>query len=300
MTAGGLRVGIDIGGTKTHAVALAGDGAVASEVTEATTRGAGGLLEGIRRAVGELAHAAGADVGTIGIGMPGQVDVGAGVVRQAINLGVERWDVADAVQSALGVRPRVDNDVNVAALGARQLLGIEGSMAYLNLGTGVAAGIVFDGRLVRGSVGAAGEVGHISVDPAGPLCDCGQRGCIEAVAGGPALARAFPGASRPVTAMFDGVDRGDPHAIAVCKAFAHGVASAVQVLLLTVDVDRVIVGGGLASSGQRVETTIRDALVSSAKVSPFLSSLGIADRVSFLPASLRAPAIGAALLGSED
>ena len=98
---------------------------------------------------------------------------------------------------------RVENDVKAAAFGAYALRGgSSGSMAYLNLGTGIAAGIVADGELWRGARGTAGEVGHISVDPNGPLCRCGQRGCIEAFAGGGAIAErwgrpgALPGARR--------------------------------------------------------------------------------------------------------
>ncbi|MEO8263069.1 MAG: ROK family protein [Pseudolysinimonas sp.] len=294
------RIGIDIGGTKTHAVAMATDGTITSEVTEATAHGPVALLEGIRRAVGELARATGTGVenfASIGIGIPGQVDVASGTVRQAINLRLTEWHLADAVHDAIGIRPDVDNDVNAAALGARALMGVEGSMAFLNLGTGVAAGIHLNGSLVRGAGGAAGEIGHVSIDPAGPLCDCGQRGCIEAFAGGAALARsAPPGSPHPVRDIFDAADAGRPDAIAVRDGFARGVAGAVRVLMLTVDVDRIIIGGGITALGERAEQAVRRALDASVEPSAFLRSLRLDDRISFLPAALRAPAIGAALL----
>src|SRR5690606_27342425 len=139
-----------------------------------------------------------------------------GRVLHAVNLGVDALDLAARASAELGVPVAVENDVKAAALGAASLMGPEAaaSMAYLNLGTGVAAGIVTDGRLWRGARGTAGEVGHISVDPAGRACTCGQRGCIETLAGGGALARAWgrPGAF-PVRDIFDAADEGDADAV---------------------------------------------------------------------------------------
>lgn len=296
-----IRVGIDIGGTKTHAVALTSHGALRDEVIEPTTRGARGLLATIRRSVDELTHASGAPVSSLGIGIPGQVDVHCGVVRQALNLGIEQWEIVESVQASTGIRPRVDNDVNAAALGARELLSVSGSMAFLNLGTGVAAGIVVNGRLLRGAIGAAGEIGHLSIDPSGPRCECGQRGCIEAFASGPAIGRAIGADSRgAVVEMFDRAERGDLVAVDARRAFGRAVAAAVTSLLVTVDVERVVIGGGVAAVGSPAEQTITRALDDAARESPFIASLAATERVSYLPASLRAPAIGAALLGAED
>ena len=126
-------------------------------------------------------------------------------------------------------------------------------MAYLNLGTGIAAGIVADGELWRGARGTAGEVGHISIDPNGPLCRCGQRGCIEALAGGGAIAERWgrPGAL-PVRDVFDAADAGDPLARELRSGLARGVAAAVRVLVLTADVDVVVLGGGVTALGDRL------------------------------------------------
>jgi len=109
----------------------------------------------------------------------GAVDVASGRVEHAVNLGLSGLDLGSEVAARLGRSVRVENDVNAAALGAFSLLGRTSSqsMAYLNLGTSLAAGLVLGGRLWRGSRGVAGEIGHIPVDPAGDRCGCGQRGC---------------------------------------------------------------------------------------------------------------------------
>lgn len=300
-----LRIGIDIGGTKTHAVAMTSDGGVRSQIAAATGRGPQEVLEGIRTVVHELADANGVgvrDLASVGIGIPGQVDAASGTVRQALHLAVDEWRLADGVQEALGIRPVIDNDVNAAALGARTVMGVTGSMAFLNLGTGVAAGLFLNGSLLRGGRGAAGEIGHVSIDPTGPRCDCGQRGCIEAFCGGASLARhAAPGSTHPLRAILEAADDGDERAVVLRDGFANGVAAAVRVLVLATDVEQVIIGGGVTALGHQLSSLVFAALRASGAHSPFIASLGLEQRISFLPASLNAPAIGAALLAdSED
>lgn len=171
-------------------------------------------------------------------------------------------------------------------------------MAYLNLGTGLAAGLVLGGRLWRGSRGTAGEIGHIPVDPTGPLCSCGQRGCLEMMASGSAVARQWPSShASPVHALFEAADGGDPSALEVRARLLENVAAAVRVLVLTVDVDCVVIGGGLSSVGQPLVDGVRDILDLWAVTSPFLASLGLADRVQLVPAGFPAAAVGAALVG---
>ncbi|GAA5094963.1 ROK family protein [Microbacterium yannicii] len=310
-----MKVGLDVGGTKTDAVAVDDAGAIAGRIRMATGWGPDAVTQTVVDAVRALGVEAGVDlsaVRSVGVGIPGQIEPGTGRVVHAVNLGVDELDLARMVTPQLrGVTPRlglpvqVENDVKAAALGAHALHArngspAPGSMAYLNLGTGIAAGIVSDGVLWRGARGTAGEVGHISVDPNGPLCRCGQRGCIEAFAGGGAIAERWAQRSAlPVRDVFDAADQGDPSARQLRAGLARGVAAAVRVLVLTADVDIVVLGGGVTALGERLMTDVAAELSASAEASPFMRSLHLTDRVELLPPGSPAAALGAALVGAE-
>jgi predicted NBD/HSP70 family sugar kinase len=299
-----LRIGIDIGGTKTDAVALAPDGTVAAEHRLATGFGSAAVLDSAEAAVRALATELATDpatFATIGVGIPGAVDRVSGRVAHAVNLGLEDLDLGAELKARLGRPVRVENDVNAAALGAWQALGggSSDSMAYLNLGTGLAAGLVLGGRLWRGARGVAGEIGHIPVDPAGPVCPCGQRGCLELTASGSGLARAWAGGDS-VRALHDAATGGDADALGVWNGFVEHVAAAVRLLVLTVDPDRVVIGGGLSSLGDELLGAVRSVLGEWAASSAFLAMLDLPERVEVLPRDFPAAAVGAALVGAAD
>lgn len=298
-----MRVGLDVGGTKTDAVAVDEGGSIVGRVRLATGWGADAVVGTVLEAVAALGmHSAvtGRPIESVGIGIPGQIEPGSARVVHAVNLGVAELDLAAVVGPRLGAPIHVENDVKAAAYGAYVLHGGSGSMAYLNLGTGIAAGIVSDGSLWRGARGTAGEVGHISVDPSGPLCRCGQRGCIEALAGGGAIAErwARPGAL-PVRDVYDAADAGDGNARNLRAGLARGVAAAVRVLVLTADVDAVVLGGGVTALGPRLMGDVSAELAASAEASPFMRSLHLEQRVELLPAGSPAAALGAALVGAS-
>ncbi|MFB9308960.1 putative NBD/HSP70 family sugar kinase [Agromyces hippuratus] len=310
-----MRLGIDIGGTKTAAVAIGADGELTDQVRMPTGFGAEEVVATALRTVermSELSGVGAASFTSIGIGIPGAVDSATGRVEHAVNLGLDGLDLGRRLFDRLGVDVRVENDVKAAALGAHHLLGRSGdrvdrpgepraaSMAYLNLGTGLAAGVVLDGRLLRGGHGVAGEIGHIPIDPAGVVCGCGQRGCLETVASGLAIARTWPSDSEhPARELFDAADAGDAHAIAVREDFLTGVAAAVRLLVLTVDVDTVVIGGGLAALGGPLLVGIRRILNRWAAESAFLASIDLATRVQVIPPGFPAAAVGAALVGED-
>jgi predicted NBD/HSP70 family sugar kinase len=300
-----VRLGIDIGGTKTAAVLVGADGALSELVRMPTGFGADEVVATALTAVERMSALAGiaaTGFGSIGIGIPGAVDGRTGRVTHAVNLGLDGLDLGERITDRLGVAVRVENDVKAAALGAHHLLGsADGrahSMAFLNLGTGLAAGIVLDGRLLRGGQGVAGEIGHIPVDPLGERCGCGQRGCLETIASGSAITRAW-GSEHPLPALdlFERAAAGDARAVEVRERFLFGVASAVRILVLTTDVDTVVIGGGLSALGETLLVEVRRVIAEWSADSPFLASLGLAERVRVMPPGFPAAAVGAALVG---
>lgn len=301
--------GLDIGGSKVHAVIVdpARPDAVLGEHRLPTRPGADGVLASALEALREAATSAGttaADLAGIGAGVPGLVDPGGGDVAHAVNLGLGAGGLSlrGALEAATGTAVTVENDVNAAALGAAAVLGAlapgrPADLAYLSIGTGLAAGLVLDGRLRRGAQGAAGEIGHVPLDPSGPLCPCGQRGCLEVLASGRAIARAWPTADgvHPARALFDAVDAGRPDAVEACSRVTGHLAVAVRLLVCTVDVATVVLGGGVAEVGERLAVQVRTHLEQAAGASPFLAALDIAARVVMAPAGVPVAAVGAAL-----
>ena len=172
----------------------------------------------------------------------------------------------------------LENDVNSAALGAYAHFGLgpPASLAYVNVGTGIAAGFVLGGRLLRGASGGAGEIGHIPMRPDGPPCPCGQVGCAEAV-----------GSGRAVSADASPED-----------VFA-AVAWAVQLCVMTLDVDVVVVGGGLTRTDEPFLLGLHEALAKSEVASPMLAATGLARRVRLAPLDVPLGSLGAVLAARD-
>lgn len=296
-----MKIGLDIGGTKTAAVLIDAGGKIVYDFVLPTGYGPDAVLASAMGAVDELTSRAGiksASLSSIGVGVPGVVNAATGVVSHAVNLGLQSFDLGTELAMRAGTRVEVENDVNAAALGMCHILADDSihSLAYLNLGTGLAAGLVLYGKLWRGSRGTAGEIGHIPVDPEGSLCACGQYGCLELSASGSAVARLWPSDHpRPLEALFDAAVNGDPRAIEVQSKLIENIAAAVRVLVLSVDVDVVVIGGGMSALGDPLILAVRETLDRWALGSPFLNSLALASRVKLAPALFPAAAVGAAL-----
>jgi glucokinase len=300
-----LAAGVDIGGSKVLAVVLDEDREVLAQVRLRTGSGAAGVIESAVEALHRLAAALGIEPGefdVVGVGVPGLVEADSGHVTHAVNLGVGggALGLGPVLSDRIGVPVVVDNDVNAAALGAAHLLQLDDrDVAFLSIGTGLAAGLVIDGQLRRGARGAAGEIGHVPVDPAGPICRCGQRGCLETLASGSAIAAAWPSmnGTAPATALFAAAAAGDEAACAVRDTFAGHLASAVRLLVLTCDVETVVLGGGVTEVGRPLVDAVVAALHRQAESSPFLTALELPSRVAVVPPGSAVAAIGAALSG---
>jgi predicted NBD/HSP70 family sugar kinase len=299
----GLAVGLDVGGTKVLGVLLGPDDVVRHQVRVPTSPGVDGVVASAARAVRALTDRAGTTPGRLaglGLGLPGMVDPAAGTVAHAVNLGIADGPapVAALVAAALGTgHVVVDNDLNAAAAGAARVLGHRADVAFLALGTGLAAGFLLDGRLRRGWLGAAGEIGHLPLDLAGPACPCGQRGCLELYASGGSLEARWPTADGvpAAAALFAAAAAGDRRAVALRDDFASAVAAAVRILVLTTDVERVVLGGGVREVGDELLRVVTAALEEQAATSGFLASMRLAERVELAPRGVPVAAIGAAL-----
>jgi predicted NBD/HSP70 family sugar kinase len=291
-----VRLGIDIGGTKTAALVLDDSGGVVAQVAAPSGQGNTQVLA---TAVDVADRAAGlvggwSFIDHLVVCMPGLVDPDTGWARHAVNLGVTSLDLAGGIEAATGRRPSIDNDVKAAALGAYHAVrphvpGV--TTAYLNVGTGLAAAIVHRGEVVRGAGGAAGEIGHLPVG-SGVACSCGQEGCLETIASGTALHRMW---SRPAADLFPAAASGDPVAREVVATLAHGIALAVQVLVVTGS-ELVVIGGGLARDRAALEAALAVDIGARAQASPFLRRLDLVSRIRVLDGDVPVAAIGAALL----
>ena len=199
------------------------------------------------------------DVTGVGLGVPGQVNPESGVVRMAVNLNLSSFPLGMALAGRLRTHVSVENDVRLAALGLyhhlRQQRPLE-SLAYVSVGTGIAAGIVDDGVLLRGANGMAGEIGHMVFDPTGERCLCGLHGCLETIVSGPAIARQaasfFNGEDRELTSadVYAAAIAGNLQAQQLVQRVSVYLARALHWLVMSYDVEQIILGGGVAGAGE--------------------------------------------------
>src|SRR5699024_931242 len=259
-----------------------------------------GVLAGLRTAYEQVRDQVGraSDI-SLGIGVPGVVS--GGVVAHAVNLGLdsERLDLAAAARALGAARVVVENDVKAAAWGAAHWLrrtcgpGHGQDLALINVGTGLAAGLVLDGTLRRGSKGLAGEIGHLVTDRHGPPCPCGKRGCLELSASGGGLARRWPGSAAE---LMSAAAAGDPAAVPVRDDLVAGLAQAVQIIVKTTDVAEVALAGGVITSTPALREAVLAELGARSAGSAFEQSLATTERIRWLPDDYPAGSVGAALL----
>ncbi len=319
-------IGVDVGGTKILAVAVAADrpDVVVAHAETPTAVGAESVADAIvavTRSVTDGCEGPQAVVPPLGIGMPGLV-TRAGILRYGPNLpGVIDTDIVPLVVDRLGTRApevvAVDNDGNCAAWAEHTFGAGVGAadLVFIGLGTGISCGLVVEGRRIRGAHGFAGEPGHIIVERGGPRCACGRDGCWEALASGTALARiarthAAAGRVPAVLASAGGhvedvrgehvtavlrADPDDPGAVAVVAEFAAGVAVGLDAVVNLLDPSVVVLGGSVLSAADVLLDPIRAAYAVIALGGAYRSPLDL--RAAQL--GRRAGAVGAARLAAE-
>jgi glucokinase len=278
-----LAIGIDIGGTKIEGLLVEVDREAAildRRVVETPATDAEEITGSIVAVARDLM--AGREVGAIGVGAAGMVDH-QGVMRFAPNIAWREFPLAERVERGVGLRVLVDNDANVAAWGEYRFGAGRGStsMLLVAVGTGIGGGIIAGGKLFRGAHGFAGEIGHVIVEPNGPLCGCGNRGCWEQMAAGRAIdrlgreaAQEQPGSLMVELAGGDPAEvrgrhvteaafQGDTVAIGILAEVGRRLGAGIAGLVNVLDPEIVVVGGGAIAAGEFLLEPARRAFIDS-------------------------------------
>ena len=306
-------VGVDIGGTKIAALRITTEGEIRARTiipTPATDQSA--AMPAIEAAAATVLEDG---VAAIGVGLAGLIDVRSGALLSAPNLVWRDMALSEDLTAKFGLPVTVDNDATAAAWGESRLGASRGSedSLFVGVGTGIGGGIVAGGRLLRGAHGLAGEIGHTIVEPGGPPCGCGNRGCWEQVASGLAIARAGaravadePGSAiarlaggdpRRVSGelVTEAARQGDVVAVAILAAVARRLGEGIAGLVNILDPDVVVIGGGASEAGDLLLGPLREAYLAA------VEGADVRPEVSIVRAQLGndAGAIGAALLALE-
>ncbi|KFJ08211.1 ROK family protein [Bifidobacterium tsurumiense] len=291
-------IGIDVGGTKIEGTLVDRFGHVLDTYKVPARSGNACVVEDVVTVARHLSD----EALPVGIGIPGRVDTAHGMVWDVVNLGILELPLAEEVSSQLGSDVRVVNDVNAAALGASAALasGDVGNdalevMAFLNLGTGLAAGVTRYGKLDHGFSGALGEIGHIPVDPNQLPCPCGQRGCLETVGSGKGLRELWPQANPAMPDIIARCEQGDEHAQEVLAKVMHAIGDALQIITQTYDPHIIVIGGGISKTGEPLLQAISKEMTRRASSSHFIETIDIPSRLRLAPSGVPIGAIGAAM-----
>jgi len=207
-----------------------------------------------------------ASVVGVGMGVPGPVDRGTGTAGSATILpGWVGLRIGAEMEHRLGIPVQIENDANLGAL-AEQTWGAGrdcSNFAYIKAATGIGAGIVIDGRLLRGASGTAGEIGHTTLDESGPLCYCGNRGCLETVASGPAIVQLVGPVNGENLTLAQIVERASGADLRCRRALADAgreIGVAVAGLCNLINPERVIVGGLMSRAGEVLLRPLRESI----------------------------------------
>jgi glucokinase len=205
------------------------------------------------------------DVETIGIGFPGFIDPSTQLIAQSPNLpGLINVNLAADLSQLIGKKVVVENDANAAAYGEYCLAGKpEGGLIYLGLGTGVGGGLIVDGKVYSGQHGCAMEVGHIIIEPNGRQCGCGNHGCVEQYASASGVAISYFNATQKQLSAYqiaELVGEGNKEAVAAYELAANALAQVLASILKVVDVQTVIIGGGMAGAWNVIEKAFNTRL----------------------------------------
>jgi glucokinase len=305
-----FAIGIDLGATKIASVLLSGGGelVLSSQVATLAEEGPQAVLDKVADQILDLAQHSPGTLAGAGIGSPGKVDSQRGVVYNAVNLGWTEVHLSEEVRSRIQqhLPVWVQKDANLSALGEYYFGACQGvqDFVYLGLGSGLGAGVISGGRLITGGDSYAADVGHLSVDPEGPRCVCGGRGCAETAASGPGLVRVtrqMLAGSHPASTLSNRTELtpadvlaaardGDRLALQALAEVGRVLGIIMSACTVILNPTRYVVGGGLGLAGY-------DFIVPAAYEE--LRRRTIPDHrqlLDIVPSRVESPAIGAACL----
>ncbi len=264
-----FAVGLDLGGTDLKSARVLVDGRLEGfgKRPSRAAESAEGPLEAIAEAVDELTQGRREDLIGVGLGAPGVINPGSGELVGATPH-MHHWGafpLRERLAGRLGLPLAVDNDANLAALAEHRLGAARGASVSITLtvGTGIGAGIIADGRVLRGAWGGAGEIGHLPLGRGGTPCRCGVTDCVEPEASGSGLgARARSMGMEPAEArtVFTAAAAGDPRARALLEVMADRLGAAIGAAVSLVNPEVVVVGGGVAQAGEALLEPLRAAV----------------------------------------
>ena len=295
VNAGLLVAAVDVGGTFTKAALIDGDRKVRHTLRCPTPYGADAVVDMVADVLSELRTHAAAPLAAAGVVVPGLVDEATGIARLSVNLGWRDADLADRMTKRTGTVTYLGHDVRAGALAESELGAAKGfhEVAFIPIGTGIAAGFISGGRVLTGD-GYAGEVGHVIVEPGGELCTCGNHGCLETVSSARWLARRYSALTGDkVTTALEVRDRlvaGDPAAAAVWADGVNAFASVLAMIANTLAPEVVVIGGGLSGAGADLLDPLRTRLAGllTFQRMPKLVKASLGDQAACLGAGLLA------------
>ena len=281
----GYSVGIDVGGTKVYSQVFdAGLNPISSD-KRPSGQGPVEVTESISQSLIEATRSAGieiSDLDGIGIGIPGQVDSSLGEVSNAVNLGVEHLNLSQQLFDRFGLASSILNDVNATAIGIAQANSHSDSIAYLNFGTGLAAGFALEGKLLLGANNLAGEIGHFSVNPEGAHCPCGQRGCLETLASAAGIKSFLADQGMKADDWWSFEKLPEKTRSEIGSRFIEGMTKAIIAISLSLNPDYIYLGGGTFEVIRKDRGELMSVLLESDLFPSFLAKSGFLERVRFV------------------
>ncbi|MCR8963931.1 ROK family glucokinase [Brevibacillus halotolerans] len=276
-----MIVGVDIGGTTIKIALLDPNGEIITktQIPTPVSEGEDAIIGQMTNTIDQLMAEQGftkEEAYGIGIGVPGPVDTDTGFVYEAVNLGIKDTALKAKTEALTGLPTYVENDANAAALGEMWCGAGQGTdnLVAITLGTGIGGGIIIDGKIVHGVKGVGGEIGHVTVNPDGPLCNCGKKGCMERYGSATAIIVGIETAAKEgrsaylakqltekgsLTAKdaFDAATEGDLAAQEVIDQAAFYTGFGLSHIANLLNPAKIVIGGGVSAAGDALFSLIR-------------------------------------------